>query len=105
MQNIAGVLRCPDCQGAVTAWRGHMYPLFEVDAFDPYQLHRCNPLVLATIRQAEAMEQLAAVTADRNALRAAMTAPSHLPERTPTPRRIAAPVEEPMPELASILNL
>ena len=72
---IAGVLRCPDCAAPVTAWQGHRLPLFDLDPYDPYQIHRCNPLAYATLRQARAMERLADVTEERNTLRAAMPMP------------------------------
>ena len=71
---IDGIMPCPRCGGDVTAWRmmASTGRFFEVDAFDPYRPHHCDPMLLATLRQAAAMERLADMTEERNALRETM---------------------------------
>lgn len=92
-------LACPRCAASVTAWQGNPATgrFFEPDDYNPYQPHRCNALVLATLRQAAAMERLADVTEQRNALRAAQTMPATLPEEA-----WAIPLKAKRPTLAVV---
>lgn len=111
--DFASTLPCPRCASSVTAWQGNAATgrLFEPDDYNPYQPHRCNPLVLATLRQAAAMERLAEVTEQRNALRAAMTMPARLPEPaavTYTGRerpRLAVVEKQPEPKRPSLADV